>query len=124
MVVPVAVVVILLVLVRVSMGMGMRENGLRRVSRAGGVAVLVSGSCAVLMFMSVSRRVGVRRFMFVLMLMAVVGGMAVVRPGLLFQVHIEFYSSDLAALLARNAKVIPLQAELGQSVLQRTGFHA
>jgi hypothetical protein len=49
--------------------------------------------------------------MFVLMLVAVVDGMAVVRPGLgpgwLFQVHIEFYSGDLAALLARNAEVIP-----------------
>jgi len=118
----VAVGVILLV----SMRMGMRVNGLMPVSRAGGVSVLVSGSCAVLMFMSVSRRVGVH--MFVLLLVAVVGGMAVVRPGLgpgfLFQVHIEFYSGNLAALLARNAEVIPGQAELGQSVFQLTGFQA
>jgi hypothetical protein len=105
------VVVVVIRLVSVSMGMGV--NGLMLVPRAGGVPVLVSGSCAVLMFMfmSVSRRVGVRRFMFVLMLVAVVDGMAVVRPGLgpgwLFQVHIEFYSGDLAALLARNAEVIP-----------------
>ena len=104
-----AVVVIL----PVSVSMGMRGNGLMLVSHAGGVSGLVSGACPVLMFMfmSVSRRVGVRRFMFVLMPVAVVGAMAVVRPGLgpgwLFQVHIEFYSGDLAALLARNADVIP-----------------
>ena len=108
-----AVAVVVIRLVSVSLGMGV--NGLMLVSRAGGVSMLVRGSCAVLMFM------------FVLMLVAG-GGLTVVRPGLgpglLFQVHIEFHSGDLAALLARNAKVIPGQAELGQSVLQRTGFDA
>jgi hypothetical protein len=109
--------VVVVVILPVSVSMGMRVNRLMLVSHAGGVSGLVSGACPVLMFMfmfmfmSVSRRVGVRRFMFVLMLAAVGGAMAVVRPGLgpgwLFQVHIEFYSGDLAALLARNADVIP-----------------
>ena len=108
-----AVAVVVVVILPVSVSMGMRVNRLMLVSHAGGVSGLVSGACPVLMFMfmSVSRRVGVRRFMFVLTLAAVGGAMAVVRPGLgpgwLFQVHIEFYSGDLAALLARNAEVIP-----------------